>query len=94
MSGLFASARASATRCCCPPESWAGAAAHPEFAHELVGGPPGIFPAPADQQQRQLDVLNGGQGRQQVEELEDEADLAATQASELRLAQPVDPLAV
>ena len=69
-------------------DSSAGAApAYPECrdrsaAHSRTAVPPA--PA-ADQEKWQLDVLNGGQGRHQVEELEHEADLATTQARELGL---------
>ena len=65
-----------------------------ELAQQLVRGPAGVLAPPADEQQRQLDVLDRGQRRQQVEELEHEADLAAAQARELGLAQLVDALAV
>ena len=42
------------------------------------------------QQQRQLDIALGGQHRQQVVGLEDEADVARAPAGEIGVAQPVD----
>jgi hypothetical protein len=65
-----------------------------ELAHELRRGSPSILTAPADEEQGQLDVLDGRERRQQVEELKDEADPPPTQASQLGLAQLVDAFAV
>ena len=73
------SARAMATRCCCPPDSWLGKCPgpigqphrlqrrHGPFA-PLAAGHPGVG-------QRQLDVLLRRRPGQQVEALEHEADL-------------------
>src|SRR5688500_18171147 len=44
--------------------------------------------------QRQADVLETGQRRQQVEKLEDEADLVAAQSREVVVGEPVERLAV
>ncbi len=46
------------------------------------------------QQQRQFDVLEGGQDRDQVIGLEDEADVVGPPAGDLRLAQVAEILAV
>ena len=87
-SGLFASARASATRCCCAAGQLCRGGLRP-FGDSQVAraarsrDTPGLPASAADQQQRQLDVLVGRQRRHQVEELEHEADLATTQAREL-----------
>ena len=75
--GRETSARAIATRCCWPPESSAGRclrrSARPTVVEQLVEPRPvGLA---AGDRQRQEDVLLGGQHRQQVEELEDEADV-------------------
>ena len=79
--GLLISARAIATRCCCPPDSWFGwwsarlpsptSVEHLERA--LV--PFGRLQAVAAVEQRQLDVVERRGARQQVEALEHEPDL-------------------
>ena len=45
---------------------------------------PGVVELASGDRQRQHDVLGGGQHGQQVERLEDEADLVAAQLRELR----------
>ena len=88
MAGLPARARATATRCCWPPESWLGrclarwrhADALERFVHEgfaFARGHPAIG-------QRQLDVLVNGQVADEIEALENEADLAIADAGALR----------
>ena len=52
------------------------------------------LPAAAVVEQRQLDVLQRARARQQVEALEDEAELLVADVGELVLAQPVDAHAV
>ena len=86
ISGSLTSARAMATRCCCPPESWLGvwcaavAEAHgveQALARSRGGG--GAAWRSAAVEQGQLDVLERRRARQQVEVLEDEADLPVAQ---------------
>ena len=86
--GSFASARAIATRCCCPPESAAGslsacsAIADPG---QQLAAPPGAAPAPgrsAAEVHRQHHVLRHRQRRQELEELEHDADGAAAPAGQ------------
>ena len=58
-------------------------------------GPRGRFVArPAGQEQRQRDVLDQVQGREQVEELEDEAEPLAAHPREPIVGQRVEPLPV
>ena len=90
--GRESSARAIATRCCCPPESSAGrwvAAVRQADGVEQRALPLGIGLAAGDRE-RQLDVLLRRQHRQQVEELEDEADLVAAQPRQLLVVEPDD----
>ena len=49
----------------------------PDLRHQLVE--PGLVDLLAGDRERQLDVLLGGEHRQQVVELEDEADVLAAQ---------------
>ena len=80
-SGSLTSARAMATRCCWPPESWFGVwcarAPRPTASSSACA----LRAAPRRRhgvrrvEQRQLDVLERGRARQQVEVLEHEADL-------------------
>ena len=76
IAGRVSSARATATRCCWPPESSDGpvvqAVAEPDGVDQLL--PPRLVDGAAGEAQRQLHVLLGREHRQQVEELEDEAD--------------------
>ena len=81
------SARAMATRCCCPPESCEGWCSTGRRAR------PGRAPARARRarsraahvgvDQRQLDVLERAGAREQVEALEDEADRPVAHLGEL-----------
>ncbi len=90
--GRVTSARAMATRCCSPPESsdgrWSRRPERPVFAsssssHALSG-------LLAGDREREEDVLLRGQHRQQVEELEDEADVLAAELRELVVAERRD----
>ena len=78
--GSVMSARAIATRCCWPPESsfgkWSMRSASPTSASAVVDALAPLAPRESGEQQRQLDVLERGQHRHQVVELEDEADVA------------------
>ena len=65
-----------------------------EIAQQLVRRPTSLPAPPADQQQGELDVLDRRKGRHEIEELEHEADLAATENRQLRLAQAVDTVTV
>jgi hypothetical protein len=99
IAGSLTRARAMATRCCWPPESSGRFVMHAIAEADLiehrqslparVGNSPG-----AVVEQRQLDVLHGRGARQQVEALEDEADLLVADRRELVLPEAVDPLAV
>ena len=96
--GSLTSARAIVTRWRWPPEScagrcfaqsrrWTSSSALQAFAR----GPPALR---AGDEQRQLDVLDGAEHRQQVVELEDEAHLAGAELRALVVGQLVDVLAV
>ena len=83
-SGLLISARAQATRCCCPPDSSPGRCESRSAMPSCWRGKPshsrsGLRPARRDGQR---DVLGRGQRRHQVEVLEDEADAVAPQPGE------------
>jgi hypothetical protein len=78
MPGAPATARATATRCCCPPESC--------DAHLLERVLYALAPLGRRQlpiAERKLDVLLDGEVADQVERLEDEADLAVPDARAL-----------
>ena len=88
--GSLTSARAIATRCCCPPESWLGwcsARSVSPTASSAVHGPApalgGLDHALPRVEQRQLDVLDRRGARQQIEALEHEADGLVPDAREL-----------
>ena len=80
--GSWTSARAMATRCCCPPESCEGSAPvrlpRPSRDSRDFARATAAFRG-ARRQERHGDVLGGGQRRQQVVLLEDEADVAAAE---------------
>ncbi len=80
MAGLPARARATATRCCWPPESWLGqmlgAMGHADALERLGHACLALARAHPAIGQRQLDVLVDGQVADEVEALEDETDLA------------------
>ena len=90
--GRVTSARAIATRCCWPPESSDGRcvrrSARPGLLEQLLEpAPVGLL---AGDRERQDDVLLGRQHRQQVEELEDEADVLAAEPRQLRVGERRD----
>ena len=86
------SERAIATRCCWPPESsdgrWLAPVGEPHLLEQLVE--PGLVGLLAGDRERQDDVLLGVEHRQEVEELEDEADVLAPQLRQLRVVEPRD----
>ena len=89
--GRETSARAIATRCCCPPDSSEGRclrrSARPTlFSSVLEELRIGLL---AGDRERQQDVLLGREHRQQVEELEDEADVLAAELRQVGVAQSV-----
>ncbi len=81
IAGRLTSARAHAARCCWPPESSVGLCpsrgAQPDGVDDLVE--PRLVGLAAGEVERQQDVLLRGEGRHQVEGLEHEADLLASQ---------------
>ena len=87
--GRETSARAIATRCCWPPESsdgrWPRRCVRPTFSvsssHPLVVG------LDAGEREREHDVLLRREHREQVEELEDEADVLAAQQRQVVVAE-------
>ena len=86
--GSLARARAMATRCCCPPEScdgwWSPRDSSPTFASKDFTRRRRWAPRrPAGVEHRQFHVFRGRGAGQQVETLEDEADLAVPQAGPL-----------
>ncbi len=93
--GSWARARATATRCCSPPDSRSGKAparsARPTSPQQIARpGRARRSSRAADQLERQAQVLLDGQGRHEVEELEDEADVAAPEQGALALAERGD----
>ena len=96
--GSFASARATATRCCSPPESCEGKclsrSPRPTEREQRRGVGCGRVAVPRGELDREPDVLLGGQRGDQVEELEDEADLLAAEVGELVLREVRDVDAV
>src|SRR5213078_434352 len=66
--GSLMSARAIATRCCWPPESWLGGCDSRSASAAIARGHARVL-------EGQLDVLERARPRQEVELLEDEADL-------------------
>ena len=89
-----------ATRCCCPPESSLG---RPARICSQSRPPPGTQARaratgcaagrPAAQLQRQQDVLQRRQRRNELEELEDDAHIASAPAGQRVLAAPAQLLA-
>ena len=90
--GRDTSARATATRCCWPPESSDGrcveAIAEADLVDQLVE--PLRVRLAAGELERQRDVLGRREHRQQVEELEDEPDVVAAQLGQLRVVERRD----
>ena len=62
-----------------------GAACQADHLEQLVGAPAALADAGAGDAQGDLDVLVGGEQRQQAEGLEDEADLVPPQLRQLRV---------
>ena len=88
-SGRVTSARAIATRCCWPPESWEGRWRR-RFSSPTRAATSRTSPrrsAAAVQPQRQRDVLRDRERGQEVEGLEDEADPLAPQDRQPPLAE-------
>ena len=77
--GLLTSARAIATRWRCPPESSFGpvrlSIQQIDLGERLIGALGAVLRRHAGVDERQLDVVERGRARQQVERLEDEPDL-------------------
>ena len=89
--GSLTSARAIATRCCWPPESWFGIvmealaeADRRERLHRALVALGRLHLLRAVVEQRQLDVVERRRPRQQVEALEHEPDLAVPDRSRVR----------
>ena len=89
--GSEASARATATRCCWPPESSDGRCVR-RSASATASSSWSTRPSvtAAGERQRQAHVLLGGEHRHEVEGLEDEADLVAPQAREVGVVELAD----
>ena len=89
MSGRLASARATATRCCWPPESsdgrWLSRLPRPTVS--ITDCEPLAVRLATGERQRQRDVLDRGERRHEVERLEDEADAVAAQLGELAVVE-------
>ena len=88
--GCITSARAIATRCCSPPDSIPGRCVRRSrrpTRSSSARRPAGRARPPATPRdaQRHLGVLERGELRQQVMELEDEADVAVAERHELRV---------
>src|SRR5213078_475915 len=87
IAGLPASARATATRCCCPPLSWLGKCLArcpmPTRSSACVTALL-IARAHPSISQRQLDIFVNRQIANEIKALENEADLAIADASTLR----------
>ena len=93
--GRETSARATATRCCWPPESSDGRCLSRSVRPTLstTWSSQAWSGLDARELERQHDVLGRGQHRQQVEELEDEADVVAAQLGQRRVVEVADLLA-
>ncbi len=88
--GRGARARAIATRCCSPPDSWAGIVARGAGRGRPRPAPPRRArrrPVIAGEFERHGDVLQRRHRRDGVEGLEDDADMAAAEAGQLVLAE-------
>ncbi len=88
--GLGASARAMATRCCSPPESWPGKCASrcdkPDLGKRRARRVEGIVAV--EEFERQRHVLERGHGRHEMEGLEHDADIGGTEPREPVLVEP------
>jgi hypothetical protein len=95
--GERARARAMATRCRSPPESWAGMCrareARPTGVQVLRDRLSPLASRHRQRGERGLDVLRGGQGRDQVELLEDEAQRVQSEIGERGVSEPFQRLA-
>ena len=93
--GRLISARAIATRCCWPPERRAGdcwaCSAIPSVSSSSARRVARLARRQARQEPGQLDVVGHREVADQVEELEDEADLAAAHVGPLGLAEARRP---
>ena len=89
--GSVTMARAMATRCCWPPESsagvWCSRPARPTCSSAATPAPALAAGRPAIDQ-RQLDVLDRRGARQQVEALEDEAEVMPAEQRALVAVEP------
>jgi hypothetical protein len=98
MEGRLTSARATATRWRWPPESslglWYMRDSRPTLGERFLGALDALRRRGAVVDQRQLDVVQRGGAGQQVEGLEDEADLLVADARQLVVVQFADQLAV
>ena len=96
--GSTTRARAIATRCCSPPESWPGrwlgAVGEADLAEQLAGSDSEVLAAGAGGCQLRLDVLQGGERRDEVELLEDEPEGAQPQRRELAVGKRSEVAAV
>ncbi len=85
--GSLTRARAMATLCCSPPESWPGrwpALSSSETSVERLAGPgERLSPVQAPDHEREADVLQGRELGQEMVELEDEADLPVPEGGHL-----------
>ena len=85
--GLLTRARAMATRCFCPPESslvrWSFPLLEPHRAQFLQGAPGALLAGHAGVDERQFHVSKRRVAGEQVEHLEDEADLPVAQFRQL-----------
>ncbi len=79
-------ARAMATRCISPPLRRAGKASEEEGLDAVAALGGGLV----EELEGELDVFGGGEGREEVEELEDGADAASAQGGEWFGAEPVE----
>ena len=95
--GLETSARATATRCCWPPESsagrWVRRSPQADRADQLGRARPGRACARRSRAAAPM-FSSARQHRQQVEELEDEAELVAAQLGQLAVVEAGDLVAV
>ena len=98
MEGLLTRARAMATRWRWPPESslglWFMRDSRPTSVEGFLGARDARGGGGAVVDQRQLDVVQRGGAGQQIEGLEDEADLLVADARQLVVVQLADQLAV
>jgi hypothetical protein len=96
--GEPARARATATRCCWPPESWEGRCLErwpmPTFSRAVVTAVLALGGGHAAVGEGELDVFVDGEVADEVEGLENEADLAVADAGALGEREALDGAAV